>query len=575
MAGGKETPRQKMIGMMYLVLTALLALNVSKEILNAFVIMNDGIEVTNTNTDAQINAVLGEFANSMAESPEKTKPWKLKADKVHNMTVKMLNYVEQLKGHTISNSEGKEIGMVLGTQGRFDTTLGLEYVDGLDNYDKPTYFLGLADVPTMVKNPEGAVTKGEKEDVDVGVDLSANELQIKLEKYANDLIAELDPSQRTEENVIYRKITSSFIGIGEEKIEYESGETHTWASHRCYHAPLAAVVANFTQIQSDIRSLEIEVLNYLATRIDAASYKFNKLSPKFISNSSYLLRGDTFRAEVFLAAFDTTADPVIEVAPDYLDSAAMTFGEDALGPDNLQVKEGKGFVSIPADQEGIFTLKGVVKFTGPDGTIIPFRVATSYQVAAPSLTVSPTKMNVFYKGVENPVSISAPGVPADKIRPSISNGSIKKGTGGGYIVTVSKGSEAIISVSAEVNGETVQMGKVPFRVKSVPDPTPKFAGKGTGDSKVKKSQLTAAQGVIAKMENFEFDLKFTVTSFKLTMIVGGTPIEQVSNSNRITSDMKAMLKKAKPGTKVYIEAIKAKGPDGTVRKLGGLSLKVT
>jgi gliding motility-associated protein GldM len=239
------------------------------------------------------------------------------------------------------------------------------------------------------------------------------------------------------------------------------------------------------------------------------------------------------------------------------------------------VRDGKGIIKVPADQEGIFSLNGLIQFKGPDGSYIPYPVSTSYQVAAPSLTVSASKMNVFYKGVDNPVSISAPGVPADRVSPSISNGSIKKSGKDGYMVRVSSGSSATISVSAAMDdGSKTSMGKVEFRVKSVPDPKPYFAGKGQSDSKVKKNELTAAQGVAARMENFDFDLKFTVTSFKLTMIVGGTPIEKTSKGNRLSGDMKTMLKKAKPGQKVYIEDIRAKGPDGTVRKLGSLALKV-
>jgi gliding motility-associated protein GldM len=185
-------------------------------------------------------------------------------------------------------------------------------------------------------------------------------------------------------------------------------------------------------------------------------------------------------------------------------------------------------------------------------------------------------MNVFYKGVDNPVDVSVPGFSADKIRPSISNGSITKASGGGYTVRVSKGTTANISVQAEMpDGSSKRLGPAEFRVKSVPNPTPYFAGKSLGDEKVKKAELTAAQGVIAKMEDFEFDLKFTVTRFKLTMIIGGTPIEKISKNNRVTSDMKEMLKKAKRGQKIYIENIKAKGPDGTIRNLGALSFKVT
>jgi hypothetical protein len=124
------------------------------------------------------------------------------------------------------------------------------------------------------------------------------------------------------------------------------------------------------------------------------------------------------------------------------------------------------------------------------------------------------------------------------------------------------------------DGTKKTMTGMKFRVKNVPNPSPYFAGKSVNDENIKKAELTAAAGVIAKMENFEFDLKFEVVSFKVTMIVGGVPLEKEVKGPAVSSDMKEMFQKAKPGQKVYIEGIKARGPDGTVRNLGSLSFKV-
>ena len=132
-----------------------------------------------------------------------------------------------------------------------------------------------------------------------------------------------------------------------------------------------------------------------------------------------------------------------------------------------------------------------------------FYTYANYEVAKPSLVVSPTKMNVFYKGVDNPVDVSVPGFSADKIKPSISNGSITRASGGGYIVKVSKGTTANISVTAELpDGGTKRLGPAEFRVKSVPNPTPYFAGKSIGDDKVKKSELTASSGCCCQNVRF-------------------------------------------------------------------------
>lgn len=554
MGGGKETPRQKMIGMMYLVLTALLALNVSKSILHAFVTVNDSLVQTTGNFGEKNNSAYSDFEAAYGENAAKVEEWYKKAQEVRTRTIEMMGLLEQLKAKVIAGTHGWEASTILGPgPDGFDTCLALSdaKVTSLDNYDVPAQVLGVADPASPVEMGDG---------------LDAITLEKKIHEFRDFLLA-MYPETHSSVNALH----SSF----DLPSRMEHDQEVTWSVGNFYHAPLAAVVTHLSKVEADIKNAEADMIKYLYAQVDAGSFKFNKLSPAVIAQSSYLVAGDSFRAEVFLAAFDTTQSPSITFGPEYADSTKYTFGADTLGADALQIKGGKGLLTIPAPNEGLFTYKGVIRFKGPDGNILTYPVQTSYQVAKPSLTVSPTKMNVFYKGVDNPVSISVPGVPADKIKPGCSNCNIRKAGKDGYIVTVKKGTEAFVTVSAMMpDGSTVSMGKVPFRVKSVPDPKPFFAGKGQADDKVKKNQLTAAQGVAARMENFDFDLKFTVTSFKLTMIVGGTPIEKTSKSNRVTGEMKTMLKKAKPGQKVYIENIKAKGPDGTVRKLGSLSFKV-
>ncbi len=557
MAGGKETPRQKMIGMMYLVLTALLALNVSKEILNAFVVMNVSLETTNSNIENKNAYAYGIFSQKNSENSAKVGPWFEKANKARNASKDLFNFIQNCKAQVIMHTDGLPREAVIGTgPDGFDTVLNSELLDGKDNYDVPSQQLGLAEPKNPLRMDHGydAITLSEK----------INEYKA--------LLQAMIPAAQQANSSLYKSIGSSFAMENGE----EHGEEVSWLQEQFYHMPLAAVIANFSKVQTDIRNAEADVISFLYGQVDASSYKFNRLEAAVIAPTSYLLQGDSFRAQVFLAAFDTTQSPMITMAPDFADSVNGTFGADTLNAEQLSVSRGKGFITIPTPSEGVFTLKGLIRIKSPDGNSMQsYNVSTSYQVAKPSLTVSATKMNVFYKGVDNPISVSVPGVPADKIKVNIDQGTISKSGKDGYIVRVRKGNQAEVSVSAQMpDGSAKKMGSVLFRVKTVPDPKPYFAGKSSSDDRVKKRDLTAVQGVAARMENFDFDLKFKVTSFKLTMIIGGKPIEKVSRSNRITDDMKIMLKKAKTGSKVYIESIKAKGPDGTVRNLGSLSFKV-
>jgi gliding motility-associated protein GldM len=181
-------------------------------------------------------------------------------------------------------------------------------------------------------------------------------------------------------------------------------------------------------------------------------------------------------------------------------------------------------------------------------------------------------MNVFYIGVDNPVDISVPGVPSEKLRPSISGGSLS-GAKGKYIVKVNSGLEATINVGADFEGTTKSMGSFKFRIKRVPDPVAKFAGKKGSDA-LQKNQVLAAQGVIAEMENFDFDLKFQVVSFDLSCVIGGVEATAKSNGNMISPDQRTYLNKVKLGGKVYIDQVKVRAPNGEIRTIPGVTIKV-
>src|SRR5690606_34264354 len=158
--------------------------------------------------------------------------------------------------------------------------------------------------------------------------------------------------------------------------------------------------------------------------------------------------------------------------------------------------------------------EGLIKFKKPDGSgYVTKKYVMDYEVARPSLVVSPIKMNVLYRGIDNPIAISVPGVSADALNPSISTGTLTKQPDGTYIARVKSGSEAVVSVSANMNGVNKPMGSFNFRLKSVPAPVAQFAGKSSSDNTVKKSELTAARGVVAELKDFVFDLDYPVRPF--------------------------------------------------------------
>jgi len=538
-----------MINMMYLVLTALLALNVSKEILDSFVTVNKGLEITKLTLGEKMNETYSTFSSLASESPKKYGDAWAAAAQVRDEADTLVAYIDRIKARLIAETDKMEMSEVVGKDaaGR-DTVISLEHIKSKDNYTVMTNLMGMGE---PAKPKEGVYT--------------AHDLRVRLEAFRDRL-----KDMAAKNPVLVENMDKMFDFS---KRPDAGGKPTSWESINFYHVPLAAGVTILSKIQMDVRNAENELVNWMMGAVESKTFKFSTLSPMVQTTTSYVTQGATYEADIFLAAYDPLNPPRVEIAKDgRVDTAKkVVIGEAEvlpIGPD------GKAKYRVPATGVGERTYSGVIVFRPVGGEEERHVFSAKYEVAAPNLVVSPTKMNVFYRGVDNPVDISVAGYSAKDVRPTATNGALTKAKEG-YIMRPGKEAEATIgAVVTNPDGSTKSMPGLKFRVRNVPNPTPYFAGKSVNDENVKKAELTAAQGVIAKMENFEFDLKFDITEFKVTMIVGGVPIEKVAKGAAATADMKEMFQKAKPGQKFWIEGIKARGPDGTVRNLGSLSFKV-
>lgn len=539
MAGGKLPPRQKMIGMMYLVLTALLALNVSKEILDSFVTINDGLEKTIANFKSKNSDLYSDFQASYSENPTKVKPFYDDAQAIQVVANAASDYIDRIKVKIIADLQKLDTAAVIG-QNEFgnDTILNLSRIDAKDNTDIGTTIM-IGSEPSKPKSG----------------DLSATALKLKLEEFKTVVGSKVDTT-----TAIYQSLMKTFDFS--DRIE-GGGTTSSWETFNFYGVPAAASITLLSKIQTDIRNFESDAVKYLFAEVDAASFKFNKLEAAVISPSNYILLGDTFKAEIFLAAMDSTKNPKIVVGKDIVpDGQGFKSTGDSL---NVRMVDGKGYIKVPTRSEGEYTWKGAINFEAPGGKIIPRIFETTYMVAKPSTTISATKMNVFYMGVPNPVSISAPGVPAESIRPSISGGggTIKKGTGGEWMVNVTQPGDVKITVNAEVNGKSKVMGSMDFRVKQIPTPKALISGKSSGA--LSPRVLAAVSGLFLDMEGFVFDVKVDVISYEFSYVVDGFTSTIKVNGGNITEDVKDKLKRVKRNTTVSFENVKVRMPDGTTR----------
>ena len=332
----------------------------------------------------------------------------------------------------------------------------------------------------------------------------------------------------------------------------------TWEMANFYHNPVVACVTLLTKFQTDIRNIESETTNHLLSSISAADFKFDALQARVIAPTSYVMTGQRYEADVFLAAFSSTADPEIIV-----------------GGSKLEVEGGMGKFSAVPSTPGIKKWGGIIKVKKPDNTFEDYPFEAEYMAALPTSVVSPTKMNVFYIGVDNPVAISVPGVASGNVKPSITGGggTLSSDGKGGFICKVKQQGIAKITVNANLDGGTKNMGTHEFRVKRVPDPVAQVAQKKGG--KIAKNVLAAQSAIIPVMENFDFELYFKVTEFEMSRFgKGRDPITIRTKGNKLTSEMKNVIGSSRAGDKIYFEYIKAVGPDGSPRKLGSVNFEI-
>ena len=545
MSGGKQTPRQKMIGMMYLVLTALLALNISKEIINAFITIDNGLVTTNKNFASKNDLTYKAFEKAKQNDEKKVGPIYAKAMEARKKSEAMCKYITEIRGKMVAESAGVDH--------KVGDTLRLTLLEKPDDYDSPTHFM-IGDDPANVTG-------------------EAKKLKEELTKYYADMAKLVPEKERASfQSRIKPSIPAEIYSAEHEKVI-------SWEWYNFYHAPIVASIAQLDRIVNDVKNAEGDVINELFTSISAADFKFDALSAKVIAPTSYVFTGDEYTADVLVVASSSTQKPVIWLCQ--FDSIKQPDGSYKLKPGSsidsttVKVESGVGKYVVQAGSVGLQQWSGLIRIRKPDGSgweNYPFK--GEYMVAAPSAAVFLEKMNVFYIGVDNPISISAGGVAPSDLQPSLSGGNLRSsGKPGSYIVTVSGGTEATLNVNAKTSGGNKSMGTFKFRVKRVPDPVA-YVGSLKADGQMTKAELQGQSGVFAKMENFDFDLKFTVVSFVMSMSINGVFVDKKSNGPAITPEMKQMLTGAKPGNKVFFEQVTVKGPDGTLRKIPGVNIKV-
>jgi len=512
-----------MINMMYLVLTALLALNVSVEVLNAFRTVNHSIEKSNQVIDEKNKMTYDAFNHELADSKTAAlaRIWAPPAQNVQKLSTALTSYLDSMKERLINESNPKE----------------------KDKDGKREYTYGNLDAATRIMDKEG----------------QGKILYAKLKKFRLDLLATLDPanypsvSDSVKKDLLrQRDVFAQHLPLDTHVPTTEAGNTTTtsdsaelWTVRYFHMTPTVAALTILSKFQSDVKNSESQVVDYLHKQIGEVKVVFDKFDAIVSPSATYLMPGDELEIKAGIGAFSTAAKPTVTI-----------------NGTNYPVNE-EGVADFKTKVSSTNTIRVNVEYTKPDGSKAVIPKDIKYTVGQPSgASVFLEKMNVLYVKEENPMKISGGSVGREKVHVTFTNGEITHTEGDDWIAVPTTPGMGKIIVDAAGKKYEFEM-----RVKYLPNPTG-FVGTKTGGV-YSAAEFKAMGGVIAKLADAEFISPFKVLGYKVAAI--GGPIssyrEAVNEGNAWKGAAATLISQCGPGTNVFFDDVRVQGKDGRVRQL--------
>ncbi len=511
-----KEPRQLMINLMYLVLTAMLALNVSSEILHAFKTINESISSSNSSIKDK-NDKIYKNLSELAADPVKgknAKPFNDRAEEAKAASEELIKYLEDWKTRMIDATGGYEIGPD-----------GKQEIKGQSDIDASTRLL--------VDGKGGDTVKQKITD---------------LRKLLLSLVHPGNPEEFAQQMP---------LNIAEVE-KNDNNPTADWKVAYFHNMPTVAVVTLMSKFQNDVRNSEAMVVNRLIEEAGESDFKFDEMTAIAVPKNSYVLAGQQVEASIMLAAYNKAVNPEVSSS-----SGRIT-----------KVENGVASWETVASGVGLQTVKGTVSINMGGGKSETRSYEFQYMVGSTGASIQLDKMNVFYIGVPNPITVSAAGYSIEDISVAIPGATITPKEKGHYDIMVTKPGKVTASINAKTAKGMESVGSMEIRVKTIPDPVGKVAGKTGGT--IPAATFRAQAGIVAALDNFDFDAKFIVTSYEMSWLpkrgeyqTAGIVNSAYFKNNPLISDY---MKKASIGDKVFIENIKARGPDGRTRSLSSIVL---
>ena len=494
-----------MINLMYVVLMAMLAMNVSTQVLDGFSIVEESLQRSTDNSAKENQSIYGNFAEQMKSNPEKVREWFEKATAVKRMSDSLYNFAQELKVEIVREADGADGD--------------IHNIERKDDLEAASH--------VMLAPGTG---KGKK------LFDAINSFRERILKMVPD--------------AAQHKIIAGNLSTTLPKNAKTMGKN--WQEYMFEDMPVAAAVTLLSKLQSDVRYAEGEVLHTLVANIDMKDIRVNKLSAFVIPESRTVISGDLFKAQIVMAAVDTTQQPEIYVGGRRISGSQYQFTAGGVGEHSFG---------------------GYITMRDGNGNTIRREFTQKYTVVGPSATVSADLMNVLYAGYDNPISISIPGVPLSSVSASMDGGSFRSIGMGRYIARPSAvGKDVTINVASNDNGRSRQMGKYTFHVRKLPDPTA-YLQIGTTrfrEGGLSKQSLMSINTLNAAIDDGILDIQFRVTGFETVFFDNmGNAVPMASNGAHFSDRQRDTFRKLSRNKRFYIANITAVGPDGISRKLTG------
>ncbi|MDX1652288.1 MAG: GldM family protein [Brumimicrobium sp.] len=560
MAGGKETPRQKMIGMMYLVLTALLALNVSKEIIAAFITINDKLD-----SSGQIAQKKGEINNLLFSKKRmalkekkadmtKIDLWESKATKLNEITDETIHFILQNSNEMIKTAEGKDWIEKTNKKGQITSLKPLFDISNMDNYDIPTnLFIGgnpntpnekgqairekILNYRNQVTGIMGTYQEGTKQ-WKFDPKLASSDLKKAL--------LQANPKDTASLRHIYQTLSIP------ETVKVKDGgtiQTKPWVSAMFDHAPIVAAAALFTALKVDVLNASSLASDFMLAKVEAPLFNFNKIEPLAFAHSSYINQGDSLNLNIMIAAYDSTENHVIKYG----------INEDTL-PEKWKTTSGK--ISLPGNLPGNYAVRGQIGVK--ENNEIKFRNwAYNYTVGKPSSNVSLPNLNILYRGNDNEISGGVSGFTNYRLV-AVNNVRIQEINGKKIAIPGRERTASIKVIGIAADGSETPLGTHEFIVKDMPTPFLKL-GSVEENETASISQVRAARSIFPYYEDgIPLPCNFRVDNYTIT--IDGLPRPIPGQGNQLSTEAMRNLAMVTPGKEITIETWVVNLKDNSRRK---------